>query len=271
MSIKRYRPFHDVNEDIFLKNHLRRVYISSKTLQSTEVDIILPTFNRSELLIKAINSVCSQLHRNWNLYICDDGSTDNTTDIVDSFLSDKRINYFKLAHKGVAHARNAGLNKASGKYISFLDSDNTWAPEYLTLMITFMDEFSLDCAYCAAKLIDEANQQWLGDIFDWQECVKQNYIDMNCFMTKLTNTGIKFNEDLQRFVDWDYILALTQDSATSYLPCSLVNYCNSRNSTRITTTVYRDGDQSRYINSIKSKYINSTGNKNNRDCRFCQI
>ena len=131
-----------------------------------------------------------------------------------------------------------------------------------------MHRFSLDCAYCAAKLIDETNQQWLGDIFDWQECAKQNYIDINCFTTKSSNRCIQFDEKLQRFVDWDYILTLTKEVATSYLSCSLVNYCNKHNSNRITTTVYQNGEHIAQIKSIKDKHLQCIEYKNNKDARI---
>ena len=268
MDIKRYRPFHGVKEDIFLKNHLRRSYISNKALQATEVDIILPTYNRSELLGNAVTSVCSQLHKKWNLYICDDGSIDTTLDTIKIFSHDRRINYLKLPHKGVSHARNAGLKRVRGQYIAFLDSDNTWSPEYLSLMIAFMDEYSLDSSYCAAKLIGDSDKVWLGDIFDWKACVDLNYIDINCFITKSINKVYSFNVNLERFVDWDYILSVTRASRVSYMPLALVNYCNSKKSNRITTTVYQNGDHTTYIKEIQNKHLNNLSCTHNQDVRI---
>ena len=103
---------------------------------------------------------------------------------------DNRISILQLPHKGVSHARNAGIKKSKSQYIAFLDSDNTWDPEYLSLMISFIEKFCLDSGYCAAHLIGDDIDQWLGDHFSWQACVVQNYIDLNCFMIKSTNNEL---------------------------------------------------------------------------------
>lgn len=268
MRIERYRPFCKGEEDIILKNILRKEYISKPTLRQTEVDIIMPTFNRSQLLEAAINSIFSQLHQRWTLYVCDDGSSDSTPEVIKAFEFDNRIKYLRLPHRGVSHARNAGLKQVRGEFISFLDSDNTWDSEYLSLMVAFVNRFSLDCAYCAAKLIGDIDQQWLGDSFNWQACVECNYVDLNCFITTLANKKFLFDENLQRFVDWDYILAVTKTGKVSYFPAPLVEYCNKQTSNRITTSVYQGGEHIYYINSIRDKHRKLIGRKNNIDVRY---
>ena len=81
MEIRRYKPFRILDQDIKLKNKLRTKYITTNSLRNTKIDIILPTYNRFELLNKAVESVKKQLHKRWTLYICDDGSTDETSQI----------------------------------------------------------------------------------------------------------------------------------------------------------------------------------------------
>ena len=112
MKIQRYRPFSAQADDIVLKNILRREYLQNKRLRDIEVSIVLPTFNRSKVIGNAITSVKNQLHQKWQLYICDDGSTDNTNEIYSDHKIDNRISILKLPHKGVSHARNAGPSKA---------------------------------------------------------------------------------------------------------------------------------------------------------------
>ena len=198
--------------------------------------------------------MCAQIHQKWNLYICDDGSTDNTTETVEEFREDSRIYYLKLPHKGVSHARNSGLKRVSSQYVSFLDSDNQWSPEYLSLMIAFMKGFNLDCAYCAARLVGDTDQQWLGDSFSWEACVKQNYIDLNCFTSKIQKEALMFDETLKRFVDWDYILSATKDSRVAYLPSPLVEYCNKQSLKRITTSIHQGSRHVPYLESIRRKH-----------------
>jgi len=267
-QIQRYRPFRKHEDDLFFKNKLRQEYILNTTLQRVEIDIILPTFNRSKLLSNAVRSINNQLHQKWRLYICDDGSTDSTFEQCKQYESDPRIKVLKLSHRGVSSARNSGLVLSTNEYISFLDSDNTWHPEYLSLMVSFMKKFSLDSAYCAAKLIGDTDEQWLGDVFSWQACAQQNYIDLNCFMLKRPVKKILFDETLERFVDWDYILNVTKKFRVSYLSSALVNYCNKKSQKRITTSVYQNHESIPYIKSIRDKHLMVMGKSENRDCRI---
>ena len=222
MKIRRYKPFRILDQDLKLKNQLRSKYITNNSLRNTEIDIILPTYNRFELLNRAIDSVKDN-------YIKDGHYTSVMMVVLMKLVKNMRtivisgfkIKYLNLKHKGVSAARNYGLKCATNTIVSFLDSDNTWSPEYLSLMLSFMEEFSLDSAYCAARLIGDTEEQWLGDYFDWEACTNQNYIDINCFMLKRPHHKFLFDENLKRFVDWDFILGVTKNSRTSYLPLPL--------------------------------------------------
>lgn len=268
-KIQRYKPFKSTLEDLLLKNTLRKHYINKKSLQKTTIDIIMPTHNRSDLIINAVDSIKKQLHQHWKLYICDDGSTDDTIEKCKQYKGDHRIKYLKLAHKGVSSARNSGLQQANSNYVAFLDSDNKWSPEYLSLMIAFMDKFSLNCAYCAARLISNECEQWLGDFFSWQACLEMNYIDLNCFIQKTSVNSWLFDKNLERYVDWDYILYATKSARVSYLPSPLVNYCNDQARHRISTTKYQTQiDASRAIKYIANKHCQSMGCNENLDARL---
>ncbi|MBC2717618.1 MAG: glycosyltransferase family 2 protein [Desulfobacteraceae bacterium] len=100
--------------------------------QSPVFSIILPTFNRDQLLPRAIKSVLVQTFVNFELIIVDDASADNTTGIIKKF-ADPRIRYCHHANNsGAAAARNSGIRLAKGKYISFLDDDDEYLPDFLT-------------------------------------------------------------------------------------------------------------------------------------------
>ena len=92
--------------------------------------IILPTYNRAHLLSTAIESVIAQSITDWELIIIDDGSTDNTKELVFSF-QDSRIMYGHQENKGRSIARNAGLQNARGTWICFLDSDDWYLEDHL--------------------------------------------------------------------------------------------------------------------------------------------
>lgn len=92
--------------------------------------IIIPTYNRAHLISKAIQSVLDQTYNHWELVIVDDGSTDNTEEVVHKF-NDQRIRYFRKNHEERSVARNFGIEKSRGLYISFLDDDDYYLAEFL--------------------------------------------------------------------------------------------------------------------------------------------
>lgn len=94
--------------------------------------IILPTYNRGYILENSIKSILHQEFSNWELIIVDDGSTDNTSDVVKNYVSfDKRINYYYQRNSERSAARNNGIAKAEGEYITFLDSDDQFEEKHL--------------------------------------------------------------------------------------------------------------------------------------------
>ena len=89
--------------------------------------IIIPTYNRAIDLKRALSSLNNQTYKYFEVVICDDGSIDNTTEVVASFSNDLNIKYIKIANSGrPAIPRNLGIANAKGKYIAFLDSDDWW-------------------------------------------------------------------------------------------------------------------------------------------------
>ena len=105
------------------------------------VSILLPTFNRVELLPRALKSVLAQSFPNWELLVIDDGSDDNTLDLITDFTNnDKRIHYFRKAHSGLPLTMNKGIELSKGKYISFLGSDDEYRPDHLKLRFDLMEE-----------------------------------------------------------------------------------------------------------------------------------
>ena len=102
--------------------------------------IILPTFNRAALVGQAIESILAQTFMDWELIIIDDGSGDNTFDIIRPFvLKDERICYRYARNRGLAMARNSGIQMTRGKYITFLDSDDFYLPDHLKHRAEYLD------------------------------------------------------------------------------------------------------------------------------------
>ncbi|MCD6385261.1 glycosyltransferase family 2 protein, partial [Candidatus Sumerlaeota bacterium] len=100
------------------------------------VSVIIPVFNRKEMVKEAISSVLNQTFRDFELIVVDDGSTDGTAEVVKSF---NEVRYIRQEHKGPASARNTGIMNAEGELIAFLDSDDLWLPEKLEKQVSYLD------------------------------------------------------------------------------------------------------------------------------------
>src|ERR1700737_4457090 len=107
-----------------------------------KVSVIIPTYNRAELLRSAIISVLTQIFQDFEVIVVDDASRDNTQNVVHSF-NDRRIRYIRNGmNKGDAVARNVGITNSSCEYIAFLDDDDEWLPEKLEKQINLLENSS---------------------------------------------------------------------------------------------------------------------------------
>lgn len=108
------------------------------------VSIIIPTFNRSSLIGETLNSVLAQSYSNWECIVVDDGSNDNTEEIVKSFVqNDERFRFYlrpQEKHKGASSCRNYGLEISKGVYIQFLDSDDIISQNKIEYQVKLLDE-----------------------------------------------------------------------------------------------------------------------------------
>jgi len=195
---------------------------------SPVVSIVMPTWNRAKVISDAIGSVQAQLFTDWELIIVDDGSTDNTAEILAKFADDQRIRYVKQPHAGASQARNQGLRLAQGSLIAYLDSDNLWYPGFLAATVNaFVADPATDSVYGA--LITEAHgedQRVLFKPFDRTELTRENFIDLNTFVHRrsLVDAYGTFDETLDRLIDWDLILRYTQHAPARRLPVLAARY-----------------------------------------------
>jgi len=114
--------------------------------------IIIPTYNRAEFISKTIESVLNQTYVDFEIIVVDDGSTDNTEEIVLS-TKDDRIRYYKKKNEERAVARNFGINKATGEYITFLDSDDLFYKNHLAEAYNFIKKENIDVLFQAYEVV----------------------------------------------------------------------------------------------------------------------
>lgn len=105
------------------------------------ISIIMPVYNSEKYVSEAIESVCNQSYKNWELLIVNDGSTDYTSKIIDDFAKkDSRIKVFHRKNEGVSMARNFALNQICGEYVTFIDSDDMYHADRLKRMLQVFEQ-----------------------------------------------------------------------------------------------------------------------------------
>jgi glycosyltransferase involved in cell wall biosynthesis len=102
--------------------------------------VVMPAYNTAETIGDAVRSVLGQTRSDFELIVVDDGSTDDTAGVVQAFTQDPRVRMLAQENAGAAAARNAGLGQASGRFVSFIDSDDRWLPSYLELMLAALEQ-----------------------------------------------------------------------------------------------------------------------------------
>jgi glycosyltransferase involved in cell wall biosynthesis len=121
------------------------------------VSVVIPTYNHARYLGRALQSVLDQTYTNWEVIVIDNHSTDNTDEVIASFM-DPRVTYLKIHNNGViAASRNAGIRAAKGKWIAFLDSDDWWANDKLQVCFDCIDE-KVDLIYHDLVIIHDQSR-----------------------------------------------------------------------------------------------------------------
>lgn len=186
------------------------------------VSVIIPTYNRGYIIERAIESVQKQTYSEIEILVVDDGSTDNTEEIV-SKISDSRIRYIKNPKNcGVSHTRNLGIAAAKGKYIAFQDSDDIWKPEKLQKQMDCMRQGDYGMVYCAfeREFQDGAvvyyppkeipMQEKQGDIV--RSLLRQNLVSTQTMLIKkevINQIGF-FNEGMSNLEDYELALRIAK-------------------------------------------------------------
>jgi glycosyltransferase involved in cell wall biosynthesis len=121
-----------------------------------KVSVIIPTYNYDRFLGEAIHSVLAQTFQDFELVVVDDGSTDNTKQVVSNF-ADERIKYIYQQNQGVSAARNTGISACCGDYVALLDADDVWVPQKLELQVKILDSRPDIAAVCSDVYVVDAH------------------------------------------------------------------------------------------------------------------
>lgn len=176
------------------------------------VSVIVPTYNRANLLGETIRSILNQSYKNLELIIVDDGSTDNTEEVIISFTDD-RIIYIKTQNwGGPARPRNIGIKKAKGEYLAFSDDDDIWMENKLKIQIEKIKEtncflLSSNVVYFTSDISNRIGQSKNRVIKNIKDFISQNQINTSSVIVRNTS-DIIFPEDKNLIAIEDYTLWL---------------------------------------------------------------
>jgi len=194
------------------------------------ISVIIPTYNRAHYLPETINSVLLQDNVYTEIIVIDDGSTDNTKDVVDKY--EDKVRYVYQKNSGPSAARNNGIIHANGNLIAFLDSDDIWQPDKLSKQSAlFVKNPSLGIVATGFEMIDTDYNILFVQILlknDLENIKKKNYyknffptptvlIKKECF----EKVGL-FNEELHYAEDWEMWIRVMEEYTFGYIPESLV-------------------------------------------------
>ena len=206
------------------------------------VSVIMPTFNRADVIVESINSVLAQSYNNFELIIIDDGSNDNTVAVVKS-IDDPRIRFFiNETNLGCSYSRNLGVRHSRGRYVFYLDSDNIWDPRYLKVMVGAFCSLSNASAIYSGQFLFKGNSDKCFAVrfasFNPSLLENRNYIDLNCFgHTREAFESLGgFNTELKRLIDYDFILRLSKKFEIYSIPVLLSSYYFAKANNTITSS-----------------------------------
>ena len=197
-----------------------------------DISVIIPTYNSARYISEAVNSVLEQTFKAFEVLVIDDGSTDETEAIMSRYSAPVR--YIRQQNAGVAAARNRGIEESRGRYVAFLDADDTWFPHKLERQLDALDK-NRGCRICysAFTVVDSTlaplfiNRSDRRDTALKDLLLRGNIVGSICTVLaerSLFSAVGGFDPTLSQCADWDMWIRLAVHTDFSYIDESLVTY-----------------------------------------------
>ncbi|MFY0630551.1 MAG: glycosyltransferase [Flavobacteriaceae bacterium] len=204
------------------------------------VSVIMPAYNAASFIKEAIESVINQTYENWELIIINDGSKDNTLEIIHSFASNSdKIKYIDCQrNRGVAYARNRGISIAKGQFLALLDSDDVWLNEKLKVQVSFLlDKKDSSLVYSSYRRMSSDGKKVstiipVAQKTSRKELLMSNNIPLLTVIINRENlSSISFNEKMRTSADYNLWLNILKEAPFAHgINTDLARYRNVRNS-----------------------------------------
>ena len=184
-------------------------------MKETLISVIIPCYNQGEFLSATLESLITQTYINWECFIVNDGSKDNTEEVSKWWVSkDRRIHYIYKENGGPSTARNTGILLAKGDYILPLDADDTISPEYLAkAMQIFSEKPETELVYCKADFFGDKKGEWLLPEYSYKQLLIGNMIFCSCIYRRSVAISVGlYDEEMRTGIeDWDFHLRLLNE------------------------------------------------------------
>ncbi|HAO93317.1 MAG: hypothetical protein A2X93_07210 [Deltaproteobacteria bacterium GWC2_56_8] len=198
------------------------------------VSVVITTYNYAQFLPTAVDSALSQTFGDLEVVIVNDGSTDNTDEVMSPYLADSRVKYIYQERSGQASAKNRGIENSTGAYVAFLDADDYWLPEKLERqMPLFGQRQETGVVFCNAKWVDADNNPITmpklqkprrGAVAE--HLIVDNFIPFSSSIVKREcfDRHGAFDKGLEMAIDWDLWLRLSAYYAFDFVDSPLMVY-----------------------------------------------
>ena len=195
------------------------------------ISVIIPTYNRASTIVRAVESVLNQTYSNIELIVVDDGSTDETNQLLSPYILNRSVTYHKFENSGVAGARNIGAALARGNWLAFLDSDDEWLLNKLTEQMDFLSTHSkLQIVYTdeiwirnGVQVNKKNHHQKMGGMI-FGECLKQCLIAPSSVLLskKLFDEMSGFDDNYVVCEDYDLWLRISSKYEIGFINKMLI-------------------------------------------------
>ncbi len=197
---------------------------------SSKVSVIIPTYNHSQYVCRAIDSILAQTYKDYEVIVVDDGSTDGTREVLSKYGN--KINYIYQENKGLPSARNTGIKASTGEYFVFLDADDYISPKALEIEVRFLENhpqigWVYSDYYCVNKkgnILAQFSKGITSDITPpegmvFKRFLQGNFVPINAVMIRkrcVNDVGF-FDESLTSYEDGDFWLRVSAKYELKYI------------------------------------------------------
>lgn len=207
------------------------------------VSVVIPVYNSENTIIRCLNSVCNQTYKDIELILVNDGSTDNSCDLIHDFFENSDINYilYTQQNKGVSSARNQGIKLSSGDYIAFLDSDDYWKNDKLEKQVYFLEENRYSIAGACSCGNDRLKNNCGVKIFDFKDMLYSNRLSTSSVVVRrdVLTFFNGFDETMSFSEDYNLWLKIAYEYPICVLQEPLIYYNNDEDNSRLSFQLWK--------------------------------